>query len=102
MPSATGLAVTGLSSHVLFSACSANEVAREDGGKGRFTSALLKVFNKTSPNQLTYEQVKDRLDQIPECVRVWLTYNYWFNVDSLAKTRSLKERIDIESSSTLR
>ena len=65
-------AATGLSSHVLLSACSADEVAREDGGKGRFTTALLKVFNKTSPDQLTYEQVMNRLDQIPRCVRVRL------------------------------
>jgi hypothetical protein len=102
MQSSTGLAVTGLSSHVLFSACSADEPASEGGGKGRFTTALLKVFNKTSPDQLTYEQVLDRLEHIPLCVRMRCTCTHWSNFDSLAKTRSLKERIDIASSSTLR
>jgi hypothetical protein len=70
--SATGQAASGLESHIFLSACRADESACEDdlNGHGRFTTALLKVFNMTSPDQLTYGQVLERLECIPGYVIV--------------------------------
>jgi hypothetical protein len=59
---------SGLESHIFLSACHADELAREDSltGHRRFMTALLKVFNMTLPDQLTYGQVLERLELVFE------------------------------------
>ncbi|KDR69768.1 hypothetical protein GALMADRAFT_77119 [Galerina marginata CBS 339.88] len=52
------------SSHVLLAACSAKELARETNGRGQFTLALENVLKTVSPDQLTYIQLLDRLENI--------------------------------------
>jgi hypothetical protein len=82
LQTAHGFAVQGMNSHVLLAACSANEVAREGtqvrhaaGGqptlddskeasvtvRGRFTTALLELFENVSPSQITYADVLNRI-----------------------------------------
>ncbi|KAJ2926774.1 hypothetical protein H1R20_g10309, partial [Candolleomyces eurysporus] len=78
--SARGFAVRGMKSHILLAACSANEDAREDfkaaGGeapiaRGRFTTALLELFETVHPNQITYAEVLTKIlpidGQNPQC-----------------------------------
>ena len=88
--SATGQAASGLESHIFLSACRADELAREDSstGHGRFTTALLKVFNMTSPDQLTYGQALERLEFIPGYVIVCTICSHLPNVDPSAKIHS--------------
>ncbi|KAF8150569.1 caspase domain-containing protein [Crassisporium funariophilum] len=68
---AKGFARTGLCSHVLLAACSAEELARENSGQGQFTAALIKLFKITPPHQLTYHQALQRIEDIvgqnPQC-----------------------------------
>ncbi|QRV78455.1 ICE-like protease (caspase) p20 domain protein [Ceratobasidium sp. AG-Ba] len=61
----------GSRSHVLLAACGAKEVAKEPGGRGAFTTALLEVLRSVRPDALTYMGIMDRLpaipDQTPQC-----------------------------------
>jgi hypothetical protein len=79
-----GFAVHGMKSHVLLAACSANEFAREGthnghalGGqstldnpqealpvRGRFTTALLELFENVPLNQITYAEVLTKIRPI--------------------------------------
>ncbi|RXW20808.1 hypothetical protein EST38_g5036 [Candolleomyces aberdarensis] len=68
--SARGFAVRGMKSHILLAACSANEEAREDFkpasglppiARGRFTTALLELFQTVPPNQITYAEVLTKI-----------------------------------------
>lgn len=54
----------GLSSHILLAACSAKEFARENHGRGLFTYALENALKAVSPDQITYVQLLDRLQDI--------------------------------------
>ncbi|KDQ52440.1 hypothetical protein JAAARDRAFT_483966 [Jaapia argillacea MUCL 33604] len=64
---------TGLSSHILLSACSAGEFARERRQCGRFTAALLKLLQTVGVAKLTYRDVLTLIDsdtipdQNPQC-----------------------------------
>ncbi|KDR69751.1 hypothetical protein GALMADRAFT_160255 [Galerina marginata CBS 339.88] len=55
---------TGLSSHILLAACSAKELAREANGRGQFTQSLENALKSVSPDQITYVQLLDRLQNI--------------------------------------
>ena len=60
-----GFVRRGLRSHILLAACSATERAVESNEHGCFTSALLKLFSTTPPNEITYQDVLSRIDSIP-------------------------------------
>lgn len=51
-----------LESHVLLAACGANEEAKEQGGKGRFTSALLETLRRFGVERLTYYELMKRVN----------------------------------------
>ncbi|KAH8793127.1 caspase domain-containing protein [Flagelloscypha sp. PMI_526] len=55
---------TGAASHVLVAACSRDETAKEQNGRGRFTSALTSYLRhpKTRLDSITYDQVVRELD----------------------------------------
>ncbi|KDR67569.1 hypothetical protein GALMADRAFT_147105 [Galerina marginata CBS 339.88] len=64
--SSNGFSTSGLSSHVLLAACSAKELARESHGRGQFTRSLENALKTVSPDQITYIQLLDRLQDISE------------------------------------
>lgn len=53
------------SAHILISACSPSEKARENQGRGAFSIALLKLLRTVPPNELRYSELLSRMDQIP-------------------------------------
>jgi len=57
----------GLASHVLLAACSRDEVAYEEDGRGRFTRELTKFLrDRQNPTHaITYEDVVKRLPDLP-------------------------------------
>ncbi|KIJ36101.1 hypothetical protein M422DRAFT_261648 [Sphaerobolus stellatus SS14] len=61
----------GAKSHVLLAACGRQETAREKGGRGYFTKALLKLLEAVGPENLTYASVLEKigpiLEQSPQC-----------------------------------
>ncbi|PPQ66154.1 hypothetical protein CVT26_010877, partial [Gymnopilus dilepis] len=54
----------GLSSRILLAACSANEKAGEEGGRGKFTKALESAFKVVPPDQISYVELLARLENI--------------------------------------
>ncbi|KAH8793129.1 caspase domain-containing protein [Flagelloscypha sp. PMI_526] len=54
----------GAASHVLLAACSRDETAKEENGRGRFTSALTRYLRhpKTRIDSITYDQVINEVD----------------------------------------
>ncbi|KAF8148655.1 hypothetical protein B0H34DRAFT_736447 [Crassisporium funariophilum] len=73
---------SGLRSHVLLAACSSSEFAREEKGRGNFSTALLKLLRTVGPEQLRYFDILSRLDAIPsqnpQCEGVYQN-RYLFN-----------------------
>jgi hypothetical protein len=69
---APGSENTALSSHVLLAASSASSCARETGGRGAFTQALLSLLrNPGKPlYTLTYLDIIDQLPDLPEYVHL--------------------------------
>jgi hypothetical protein len=62
----SGFLRTGLSSHVILTACGANEVTSEDDtGRGFFTRALLKAFSKVDVNKVTYNDLVRNIPKLP-------------------------------------
>lgn len=53
-------------SHVLLSACRSWQDSKEDGGRGRFTKALIEALQGAGTDQLTYDALVDRLPDIQE------------------------------------
>ncbi|PVF94195.1 hypothetical protein CPB86DRAFT_713713, partial [Serendipita vermifera] len=53
----SGFSNTGLSSHVVLTACGTNEVAEENAGGGVFTQALLKKLRELRSSELTYSEL---------------------------------------------
>ncbi|CCM00515.1 uncharacterized protein FIBRA_02549 [Fibroporia radiculosa] len=68
---AAGFAHVGLRSHVLLSACSKNERATEERGRGRFTKALLLFLEGVGADKVTYTDVLNKMEKIggqnPQC-----------------------------------
>ncbi|KAK0452948.1 caspase domain-containing protein [Desarmillaria tabescens] len=66
-----GFEKSGLSSHVLLSACKAEQSAWEKGQRGAFTSALLSLLRTNGVDKLTYKDVitnmHDLSAQDPQC-----------------------------------
>ncbi|KAG7440927.1 uncharacterized protein BT62DRAFT_909410 [Guyanagaster necrorhizus] len=62
---AQGFERTGLSSHMLLSACKQGQEAREADGHGAFTSALLSLLKKSGVDKLTYKDVITHLPDLP-------------------------------------
>ncbi|KIJ55443.1 hypothetical protein M422DRAFT_774468 [Sphaerobolus stellatus SS14] len=54
----------GVKSHILLSACGRKESARENGGRGCFTKALLALLEDVGPESLTYTSVLERMGPI--------------------------------------
>ncbi|KJA22181.1 hypothetical protein HYPSUDRAFT_41353 [Hypholoma sublateritium FD-334 SS-4] len=54
-----------LHAYILISACSPSEKARENQGRGAFSTALLKLLRTVPPNELRYSELLSRMDQIP-------------------------------------
>ncbi|KAK0218626.1 hypothetical protein IW262DRAFT_1462097 [Armillaria fumosa] len=81
----------GPSSHVLFSACRADQKAEEKDGHGVFTWALLSLLRKSDVDKLTYEDVITNLPflrtQDPQCEGV---HQYRCLFDSKAGRVQLK------------
>lgn len=64
---ATRFGVRGLGSHVLLAACKETEVAREEGRRGRFTSALLELLNEEGRLEtLTYSDILKHIKPIKQ------------------------------------
>ena len=61
----TGFLKSGLSSHVLLAACSAKEFAKEENGRGRFTTALLATLSDVGADKVTYTDLIHRLPILP-------------------------------------
>jgi hypothetical protein len=72
MVTTPGSEKTGLASHVLLAACSADGPARETGGRGVFTQALLSLLRDpdTRLHNVTYLDIMDRLPDLPGYVSV--------------------------------
>ncbi|SJL06455.1 uncharacterized protein ARMOST_09792 [Armillaria ostoyae] len=68
---AKGFEKTGLLSHVLLSACQAEQTAMEKHGRGVFTSALLSLLREKGVDKLTYKNVITNLPNLhaqdPQC-----------------------------------
>ncbi|KAF8580652.1 hypothetical protein K439DRAFT_1636896 [Ramaria rubella] len=66
-----GFEIQNLRSHVLLAACGAREFAREGGGKGFFTEALLNTFEKSGVDKLSYVEFMKQLPELshqnPQC-----------------------------------
>ncbi|CCM05961.1 uncharacterized protein FIBRA_08200 [Fibroporia radiculosa] len=62
---ATGFAHSGLRSHVLLSACGAEERALERDGRGLFTKALIDALLEHGTDKLTYADVVQRIANLP-------------------------------------
>ncbi|KAJ7207140.1 hypothetical protein GGX14DRAFT_456331 [Mycena pura] len=68
---------TGAASHVLLAACSSKEEAKEDSGRGRFTSSFLSLLRSSSVDltTLTYQdaisRMPDLIMQTPQCDGVY-------------------------------
>jgi hypothetical protein len=60
-----GFLKSGLSSHMLLAACSAREVAVEENGRGRFTTALLATLSNVGADNVTYTDLIQRLPILP-------------------------------------
>ncbi|KAF8200311.1 caspase domain-containing protein [Pholiota molesta] len=54
----------GSASYVFFSACSSSELAKEDNGRGYFTSALLKLLKEVGSRTLPCSQIITRIGRI--------------------------------------
>ena len=50
--------------HVLLAACSDTELAKESGGRGRFTTALLNLLNVTPLERLSYSEILTLMEKI--------------------------------------
>jgi hypothetical protein len=61
---------SAMASHVLLAACSMKGVSRESHGRGRFTTALMKLLRApaTPAHTLTYEDIIARIDSLPEYI----------------------------------
>jgi hypothetical protein len=57
-----------LRSHIVLSACGVSECARERGGHGVFSTALLKLLDTTSPEKLRYCDILANIEPIPKSV----------------------------------
>ncbi|PBK98365.1 hypothetical protein ARMGADRAFT_1008792 [Armillaria gallica] len=68
---ANGFEKSGLLSHVLLSACRAEQTAKEKHGRGVFTSALLRLLREIGVDKLTYRDVITNLPDLhtqnPQC-----------------------------------
>ncbi|PBK59428.1 hypothetical protein ARMSODRAFT_899249 [Armillaria solidipes] len=68
---AKGFETTGLSSHVLLSACKRGQEAGERDGRGAFTSALLSLLQQNDLDKLSYKDIitnlPDLSEQDPQC-----------------------------------
>ena len=62
---ASGFANAGLRSHILLAACGADETAREEGGRGLFSSGLLDVLHEVDANSITYKDLLLRIPHLP-------------------------------------
>ncbi|KZV82915.1 hypothetical protein EXIGLDRAFT_754684 [Exidia glandulosa HHB12029] len=62
---AVGFKASGLASHVLLAACSAEESARECDGRGYFTTALFEVLRASTARQMTYSEIVTQLPLLP-------------------------------------
>lgn len=65
-----GFTHAGAKSHVLLAACSENESAFENHGRGYFTQELLRVLRAVKPKETTYRELMGRLVNIPGYVVV--------------------------------
>jgi hypothetical protein len=54
----------GLASHVLLAACRPSEVARENDGRGAFTTKLLELLREIPPHELRYCDILDKIGPI--------------------------------------
>jgi len=59
-----GFVNKGVRSHILLAACSADELAKEEKGRGCFTSAFLALLKSVGAEQLTYVEALDKMEQI--------------------------------------
>ncbi|KAK0440552.1 caspase domain-containing protein [Armillaria borealis] len=68
---AKGFETKGMFSHVLLSACQAEQTAKEKHGRGVFTSALLSLLREMGVDKLTYKDVITNLPDLhvqdPQC-----------------------------------
>ncbi|KAK0218650.1 caspase domain-containing protein [Armillaria fumosa] len=89
---AKGFETAGLSSHVLLSACQAEQTAMEKHGRGVFTSALLGLLRERGVDKLTYKDLITNLPDLqaqdPQCEGVHQS-RYLFNSKIVSPQREL-------------
>lgn len=66
MATAPGFQKSGLLSHVLLSACGAEENAKEFQGRGYFTKSLLDTLEVVGADKVTYAELIRRIPCQPE------------------------------------
>jgi hypothetical protein len=59
---------------MFISACSSFEEAKESGGHGMLSTALLKLLLNTSPNKLRYRDLLANIEHIPGSVYFYHRY----------------------------
>ena len=64
MKPVTTFASGAFNTHVLLAACSDTELARESGGRGRFTTALLNLLYVTPLERLSYYEILTLMEKI--------------------------------------
>ncbi|KAA1472305.1 hypothetical protein DENSPDRAFT_897123 [Dentipellis sp. KUC8613] len=62
---ASGFSHSGLRSHVLLAACSAEETAKEEDKRGVFTKALLEALRMYGADKVTYKDLAQRIPLLP-------------------------------------
>jgi hypothetical protein len=102
---APGFLKSGLRSHVLLSACGAEESAKEEDGRGYFTKKLLDTLEAVGADKVTYA---DLIQRIP-CLPAYVSYFRRDNspLTSIVscyedKVRNVKVTINTVSASTRR
>jgi Caspase domain len=65
---APGFLKSGLRSHVLLSACGADESAKEENDGGYFTKRLLATLEAAGADKVTYADLIQRIPSMPRCV----------------------------------
>jgi len=62
---APGFLKSGIRSHVLLSACGAEEAAKEEEGRGYFTEQLLNALEDIGADRVTYADLIHRIPHLP-------------------------------------
>jgi hypothetical protein len=86
----------GSASYVFLSACSSSELAKEDNGRGYFTSALLKLLKEVGSRTLPCSQIITCIGKIPEYVFFQMFISLNANEIASAKVLNAKDSTQLD------